>query len=315
MTADPEAVRKVVVVADPIDAGAIEFLGHTLTVVDVSKDPAKLPEALSRAHGLLVRSRTRVDAKLLEAAPALKVVGRAGVGVDNIDVLAAHRKGVLVVNAPGAASTSVAELTVGLMIAVLRNLGSHVPALKGGKWTKGTNGLELSGRTAGLVGYGRIAWEVARRLTALGVRVQAYDPYVSSTSDGTKLVPLDELLATSDLVSLHAASTGTNRHMIDAPAIAAMKKGAVLVNVARGSLVDEAALLAALDSGHLYGAGLDVFEEEPPRNKALLQHPGVVAVPHIGASTREAQLRAGMTVAEDILRVLGGEEPRFPVHV
>lgn len=307
--------RAVVVVADPIDAGALEFLRKSVEVRDVSKEPDKLITSLHEAQGLLVRSRTKVDAKLLESADSLKVVGRAGVGVDNIDVLSAHRKGVVVVNAPGAASTSVAELTLGLIIASARNFGAHLPALKSGSWTKGTNGLELEGRTAGLIGYGRIAREVARRLKALGVNVQAYDPYVSSTNDGTKLVQLDELLKTSDIISIHAALTDSNKHMFNAAAFGKMKKGAILVNVARGPLVDEAALVAALDSGHLHGAALDVFEEEPPHNERLLSHPKVVVVPHIGASTGEAQLRAGMTVAEDIVMVLNGEEPRYPVHV
>ncbi len=304
-----------VVIADALDASAIDLLKEHFEVLDVSKEPGRLPEAMAQARGLLVRSRTKVDAALLEKAPALEVIGRAGVGVDNIDVLAAHKRGIVVVNAPGAAAQSVAELTVGLLVAIARDFGSHIPSLKEGKWTKGTNGLELSGRTVGLIGYGRIGREVAKRLRAFGMKIQAYDPYVTKADDGTSLVSLDDLLATSDVVSLHAAAMSGNQYLLDRAAFARMRKGVLILNVARGKLIEEAALIEALESGRVAGAGLDVFEEEPPRNPKLYQHPKVVGVPHIGASTREAQEKAGRTVAEDVLRVLQGETPEFPVHV
>ncbi len=304
-----------VVVADALDESAVALLRSHFEVVDVSKDPAKLGEAVATARALLVRSRTKVDAALFEKAPVLEVVGRAGVGVDNIDVLTAHRKGVIVVNAPGAAATSAAELTVGLLIAVARDFGSHIPALKQGQWTKGMNGFELHGRTAGIVGYGRIGREVGKRFRALGMRVIAHDPFVQRTDDGTTLVSFDELLSMSDVISIHATFVNSSEHLFRAETLGKMRKGAVLLNLARGRFVHEGDLLAALESGHLGGAGLDVFEEEPSKNTKLLQHPHVVAVPHIGASTREAQERAGRTVVEDVIRVLKGESPEFPVHV
>lgn len=307
--------RPKIVVADKLDSKALEALAKEAEVVDVSANPAGLVEALKGASGLIVRGRTQVDAKLLEAGRDLQVIARAGVGVDNIDVLAAHRHSILVVNAPAAASNSVAELTMGLVIAAARDLGSHLPALKQGKWTKGTNGMELSGRKIGFIGYGRIGREVAARARAFGMSPQAYDPYVTANRDGTPLVDLDQLLATSDVVSLHAALTDHDRHLIDRASLAKMKRGAILVNVARGPLVDEQALLEALDSGQLAAAALDVFEEEPPKNQKLLLHPKVVATPHIGASTHEAQERAGMTVVQDVLRVLHGESPEYPVLV
>jgi D-3-phosphoglycerate dehydrogenase len=302
-----------IVIADPIDASALKLLSGSMEVVDVSADPTKLMAAMPEAVGLLVRSRTKADQKLIDASPKLKVIGRAGVGVDNVDLAAAAKKGIVVVNSPAAASTSVAELTVGLMVAAARNFGNHVPSMKQGKWSKGGNGLELSGRTVGFVGYGRIAREAAKRLKAFGMKVQATDPFISSTPDGTPLVSLDQLLSSSDIVSLHANVTDSNRHMLNRDAFKKMKKGAILVNVARGALIDEEALLEALDEGKLTAAALDVFEEEPPKNPKLLSHQLIVATPHIGASTKEAQQRAGLMVAEDVLRVLKGEKPVCPV--
>lgn len=311
----PSKAGPIVVVADKVDAKAIELLSREATVVDVSAKPGELAASLAHAAGLMVRGRTKVDQKLLEKAPKLQVVGRAGVGVDNIDVLAAHHHSVVVVNAPSAASVSVAELTIGLMVAAARNLGSHLPALKSGQWTKGVNGFELAGRKVGFIGYGRIAQEVAARAKAFKMTTQAYDPYVTVTKDGTPLVPLEVLLATSDIVSLHANLTESDRHILGPEAFQQLKKGAMIVNVARGPLIDEAALLAALEAGTVSAAALDVFEEEPPKNVKLLSHPKVVVTPHIGASTEEAQEKAGLLVAEDILRVLRGEHPDFPVHL
>lgn len=308
------ASSSVVVVADPLDAAALELFGAGTEVVDATAGAAALADVVGRAHALLVRSRTKVNADLLARAPSLKVIGRAGVGVDNIDMAQATRRKIPVVNAPAAATTSVAELTVGLLISVARDFGSQVPKLKGGEWAKAGNGRELAGRTVGFVGYGRIAREVGARLKAFGMQLQAHDPFLTSSPDGIALRPLDDLLATSDVVSLHANLTPENRHLIDAPRLARMKAGAILINVARGPLVDETALLQALESGHLGGAGLDVFEAEPPKDTRLLAHPRVVATPHIGASTHEAQARAGRTTVEEVLKVLRGESPQFCVN-
>jgi D-3-phosphoglycerate dehydrogenase / 2-oxoglutarate reductase len=299
---------RLVVVADPIDVAALDRLrAGPCRVVDASADPASLPGHLAEAWGLIVRSRTKVTDSLLARAPRLALVARAGVGVDNIDMAAAGRRGVRVVNAPAAATASVAELAVMLALLLVRDAAPQVAAVRAGRWERGTHGHELAGRTVGFVGYGRIAREVARRLAPFGVRCLAYDPFVPSAVDTTELVPFDDLLARSDLVSVHAALTAENHHLLDARAFERMKPGAYLLNVARGALVDEAALLAALNSGRLAGAALDVFEVEPPMNRALVEHPHLIATPHVGASTEEAQRRAGFDTVDEVLRALAGE--------
>jgi D-3-phosphoglycerate dehydrogenase / 2-oxoglutarate reductase len=297
-----------VVVADPIDAGALALLREgPCTVVDVSADPKQLAGRLPSAWALIVRSRTKVDRSLLAQAPSLKLVARAGVGVDNVDMEAAGARGISVVNAPSGATASVAELSVALYLLLVRGLLPKVLSTRAGQWERGTSGGELGGRTVGFVGYGRIAREIARRLVPFGARTVAYDPFVTRPVDATALLPLDDLLATSDIVSVHAALTPENRHLIGVRAFERMKAGAFLVNVARGALVDEAALLAALDSGRLAGAALDVLEVEPPMNRTLVEHARVIVTPHLGASTPEAQQRAGSEVAEEVLRALRGE--------
>ena len=294
-----------VVVADPIDRDALETLrAAPCRVVDVSAEPGLLAGQLGTAWALIVRSRTKVTADLLARAPHLGLVARAGVGLDNVDLRAARARHIEVVNAPQAATTSVAELTVALMLLVVRGLAGPIAATRAGRWERGTHGHELSGRTVGLVGYGRIAREVARRLGPFGVRCLAFDPFVARSGDATEMRPLNDVLAAADIVSLHAALTPENRHLIDAAALARMRRGSYLVNVARGALVDEEALLGALASGHLAGAALDVFEIEPPTRSELLSDPRVVPTPHLGASTEEAQRRAGADVVAEVLRVL-----------
>ncbi|HTT73318.1 MAG TPA: hydroxyacid dehydrogenase [Thermoplasmata archaeon] len=298
----------VVVVADPIDPVALARLGAgPCRLVDASADPATLPDRLGEAWALVVRSRTKVTAALLDRAPRLGLVARAGVGVDNIDVAAAHARGIRVVNAPRAATTSVAELTVALCLVLVRGLAPQFAATRAGRWERGALGHELAARTVGFVGYGRIAREVARRLAPFGASAIAYDPFVAAPVDATELVPFDRLLERADLVSLHAALTPENHHLLDARAFDRMKRGAYLVNVARGALVDERALLAALNDGRLAGAALDVFEVEPPMERALLEHPRVIATPHLGAATVEGQERAGADTVDEVLRALRGE--------
>jgi D-3-phosphoglycerate dehydrogenase len=295
----------IVLIGDPIDAEALARLSDgRCRVVDGTAGAAALEPHLSTAWGLVVRSRTKVNAALLARMPALKIIARAGVGVDNIDMAAATAAGVRVVNAPTAASVSVAELTVALYLLLVRELVGPITDTRAGGWKRGTHGHELSGRTVGFLGYGRIAREVAARARAFGMTPLAYDPFLQSTPDDTPLLPLDELLARSDIVSVHAALTPENRHLLDAARLGRMKKGAWLVNVARGALVDETALLAALNEGRLGGAALDVFEVEPPTRTELLQHPRVLPTPHLGASTHEAQARAGTQVVEELLRAL-----------
>jgi len=297
-----------VVVADPIDAAAVERLrSGPCRVVDASKDPASLPGHLADAWALIVRSRTKVTAALISSAPNLQLIARAGVGVDNVDMAAAGARHVRVVNAPAAATASVAELAIALYLLLVRGLFPQIVATKDGRWERGTHGRELSGKTVGFVGYGRIAREVARRLAPMGAASVAFDPYVPAPVDSTELLPFEALLSRADVVSVHAALTPENHHLLDARAFDRMKSGSYLVNVARGPLVDEAALLAALKSGRLAGAALDVFEVEPPMNRELLMHPNVIATPHLGASTAEAQRRAGFDTVDEVLRALRGE--------
>jgi D-3-phosphoglycerate dehydrogenase / 2-oxoglutarate reductase len=297
-----------VVVADPIDAAAIERLrSGPCRVVDASMDPASLLGHLGEAWALVVRSRTKVTAALISSAPHLQLIARAGVGVDNVDMAAAGARHVKVVNAPAAATASVAELAIAFYLLLVRGLYPQIVATKDGRWERGTHGRELSGKTVGFVGYGRIAREVARRLVPMGATSVAFDPYVPAPVDSTELLPFEDLLGRSDLVSVHAALTPENHHLLNARAFERMKSGAYLVNVARGALVDEAALLAALKAGRLAGVALDVFEVEPPMNRELLMHPNVIVTPHLGASTAEAQRRAGFDTVDEVLRAVRGE--------
>lgn len=304
-----------IVIADSVNPGALQLLSTgPCRVVDASGDPGSLASQLGPAWGLVVRSRTKVTGALLAQAPNLRVVARAGVGVDNVDLPAATARRVFVVNAPTAATTSVAELTVTFALMLVRDLFGQIRATKHGKWNRGLHGAELSGKTVGLVGYGRIGREVARRLRAFGASVVAFDPLLTASPDETPLVAFDELLSRSDVVSLHAALTPENHHLLNADRMSKMRRGAYVINVARGALIDETALLAALGSGQVGGAALDVFETEPPTQEALLSHPNVIPTPHLGASTPEAQHRAGVQVAEELLRLLRGEEPLYLVN-
>jgi D-3-phosphoglycerate dehydrogenase / 2-oxoglutarate reductase len=304
-----------VVIADPIDPTALQLLAQgPCRVLDASGDPTSLPAQLESAWGMVVRSRTKVNESLLSDASHLRVVARAGVGVDNVDLRAATARKVLVVNAPTAATTSVAELTVTFALLLVRDLYGTIQATKAGRWERGLHGAELSGKTVGLIGYGRIGREVARRLRSFGAVVVAFDPILPRSPDETPLLSLDELLARSDVVSLHAALTPENHHLLNGERLARLRRGAFVINVARGALIDEEALLVALNSEQLAGAALDVFETEPPARTALLTHPHVIATPHLGASTPEAQHRAGVQVAEELLRLLRGEEPLYLVN-
>jgi len=264
-------------------------------------DPGRVQEALATADALLVRSKTRVTAALLDLAPMLKVIGRPGTGVDNVDLAAATRRGVVVMNTPAGNSVSAAEHAMGLLLALLRNIPQANSSVRQGKWDRHLfTGAELKGKTLGIIGYGKIGTEVAKRALGFEVEVLVYDPFVSETlarEQSIRLVSLDDLLLQSDIVTLHAPVTGATRNLINAGSIAKMKDGAFLVNAARGELVDEEALLAALRSGKLAGAAIDVFVNEPKPNAALISLPNVVATPHLGASTVEAQEKVGYEIA------------------
>ena len=277
--------------------------------IDDSSEAA-FRDVLRRSHGLIVRSATKVRSDLLAEAPALRVIGRAGVGVDNIDLAAATERGIAVLNAPAGNTVSAVELTLALILALARRVSEADASMREGAWQRSRfKGVELRGRTLGLVGAGRIGGEVARRCQAFGMRVVAFDPYLTSERAEDlgveRAEDLDAVLERADVLSLHVPLTDATRGMIDARALERMKKNAFLVNVARGGIVDESALAEALRSGRLAGAALDVFEREPlEEESALRAAPNIVLTPHLGASTSEAQERVATEVSEGVRAAL-----------
>jgi D-3-phosphoglycerate dehydrogenase len=296
-----------IVVADDLPASALEILrAEAGWIVDArsGRPPAALAADLADADALLVRSATKVDSRLLEAAPSLRIIARAGTGVDNVDVTAASARGILVVNAPGANSISVAEHACALMLALARSVPAADRAMKDGKWEKRRFlGTEVRGKTLGIAGLGRIGQEVAQRARGFGMRVVAHDPYISkevAASLGAELMSLDELCATADYITLHLPATAETRHVFNDDRFSRCKPGLRLINTARGELIDGAALHRAIASGNVAGAALDVFEKEPPTDWSLAQLPQVIATPHIAASTEEAQELVGVETAATV---------------
>jgi D-3-phosphoglycerate dehydrogenase / 2-oxoglutarate reductase len=301
-----------VLVAEPLAPAAIELLASRYEVdARDATTPEELLTAVADADALIVRSATQVTAEVLAAGPKLKVVGRAGIGLDNVDVQAATRAGVMVVNAPTSNIISAAEHTIALILAQVRNVPRADEALRAGRWERSRfSGTELYGKTLGIVGLGKIGTLVAHRMLAFGMRLVAYDPYVSrdrAAQMDVELIGLDELLERSDVVTVHLPKTPETLGLIGAERLARMKKGARLVNVARGGLIDESALADAIRSGHLGGAAVDVFVTEPTTSSPLFGLDGVVVTPHLGASTAEAQDKAGVTIAEQIMLALDGQ--------
>ena len=296
-----------ILIADNVSERAVKLLRaeKSWEVVFLPKKAnATVEEEIQDADALVVRSATKATAALLERAGRLRVIGRAGSGVDNVDLDAATKKGIVVMNTPGGNAVSVAEHTLGLILALARHIPEADSLLKRGQWEKKKlTGIELRSKTLGLVGFGSIGREVARLAQAFGMSVLASDPFVSSRlaeEQGVKLVSLEELLKESDFLSLHAAATAENHHMLNARTLALAKPGLRVVNCARGELINQADLLAALESGQVGGAGLDVFETEPPKDARLLNHPRVIATPHIAGSTEEAQEIVGIRIAEQV---------------
>src|SRR6516164_11299476 len=295
-----------ILVADNIAENALNLLRAQAPwqVVYLPQTKTPVGEEIREADALLVRSATKVTPTLLEHATRLRVIGRAGVGVDNVDLDAATKKGIVVMNTPGGNAASVAEHTLALLLALARRVPQADRSLKEGRWEKKAfTGVELRGKTLGLIGLGKIGTEVVRLAQAYQMEVIAYDPYVSSLIAGeqnVKLVSMEELLKASDFVSLHASATPETHHLLNARTLALAKPGVRIVNCARGELIDEADLLAALETGHVAGAGLDVFETEPPPDLRLAAHPHVIATPHIAGSTEEAQEIVGIRIAEQV---------------
>jgi D-3-phosphoglycerate dehydrogenase len=304
--------KPVVLIAEELSPATIDALGPDFEIRNCNgADRAELLPAIADVDAILVRSATKVDAEALAAAGKLKVVARAGVGLDNVDVKAATERGVMVVNAPTSNIVSAAELAVALMLAAARNVSPAHAALRDGVWARSKySGIELYEKTAGIVGLGRIGVLVAQRLSAFGMKVIAYDPYVQAgraAQMGVRLVDLDTLMAEADFLTVHLPKTPETVGLIGADALSKAKKELVVVNAARGGIVDEDALYAALKEGRIAAAGLDVYAKEPCTDSPLFTLDNVVATPHLGASTDEAQEKAGIAVAKSVRLALAGE--------
>ena len=309
---DPLVSKPVVLIAEKLSPATIAALGPDFEVAYVDgTDRAALREALASAAAVLVRSATQIDAEALSWAPQLQVVARAGVGLDNVDIKAATQAGVMVVNAPTSNIISAAELTVAHILGLVRHLPRAHASLAAGEWKRSSfSGTELYEKTIGIVGLGRIGALVADRLRGFGVELIAYDPYVTSARAqqlGVRLVSLEDLVAEADVLTIHMPRTPETLGMIGAEELKAMKPTAYVVNVARGGLIDEAALVEALAAGEIAGAAIDVFMAEPPADTSLTGLPNVNVTPHLGASTAEAQEKAGVAVAKSVRLALSGD--------
>ena len=306
------ATRPVVLLAEKLAPSAVALLGDDVEIrhVDGTDRPALLA-ALADADALLVRSATKVDAEALAAGTRLKVVARAGVGLDNVDVPAATARGVMVVNAPTSNIVSAAEHAIALLLSAARHIPAADASLRQGQWKRSSfTGVELSGKTVGIVGLGKIGQLVAQRLASFDVALVAYDPYISparAAQLGIELLTLDDLLGRADMISIHLPKTPETVGLIGKDQLALTKPGVIVVNAARGGLIDEDALAEAVRSGHVGGAGIDVYLTEPTTASPLFELERVVVTPHLGASTDEAQEKAGIAVARSVRLALAGE--------
>ena len=307
-----------ILITDGLDAKGQSILRDSATVDDKSGISAdNLLKTIPEYDALIVRGRTKVTASVMEVGSKLKAIGRAGVGVDNIDLEAAKKHGIAVVNAPVSTSLAVAELTFGLMLALARELPRADSGMKQNKWLKKElEGVELNEKTLGVIGFGRIGVEVGKRATVFGMNVIAYDPFLPEDEikkRGAEPASLQDLYAWSDFISLHMPLTVDTRDMIGPLAFSQMKDGVRIVCAARGGIIDESALVEALNNGKVAGAALDVFSVEPPGLTEAVSHPRVIATPHIGAQTAEAQSRASEDIAYEVLSALRGESLRWRV--
>jgi D-3-phosphoglycerate dehydrogenase len=307
-----------ILLTDGLEENGKEILRKSAEVVE--KPTISADELLAQVENydaLIVRGRTKVTPAILAAGKKLKVVGRAGVGVDNIDLASAREHKITVVNSPLATTVAVAELTMGLMLSAVREVARADAGLKAGKWLKKElEGTELYGKTLGVIGYGRIGASVGQRAKAFEMKVLGYDPLIPGDqiqARGAEPASLDKLLAQSDIITMHLPLTDQTRSMLDDSAFAKMKKGVYIICAARGGVIDEAALLAALNSGKVAGAALDVYATEPTGATELVCHPKVVGTPHIGAQTVEAQTRAAHDIAEEVLAALADQPLRWKV--
>ncbi len=295
---------KKVLVADPLDPESFEKLKSIPNLeitLKTGMDEDEFVKTIPEFHAVVVRSASKVTEKVIAAASNLELIVRAGIGLDNIDVAAAKEKGIRVANTPAATTISVAEHTFGLMLATVRNHGKANLSMKAHKWEKKAfSGTELYEKTLGIIGGGRIGLDIAKRALAFGMKVLVYDIIQVQTDLDVQQVELDELLTSSDMITLHLPLSEKTKHLISDKEFARMKDGVILINASRGGIVDEKALLAALESGKVRAAALDVFEKEPPDDFSLIDHPNVMATPHIGAAAKEGQKRAGFEVVNII---------------
>jgi len=307
-----------VLISDSVDQAAVELLrqadGFTVTAPG-GMSRAETLAAITAADALIIRSATTADAELLAAAPNLKVIARAGVGVDNVDLAAATRQGIVVMNTPDGNTIATAEHAFGLMLALARHIPDSEISMRSGKWDRKTfMGVELRGKTLGIIGFGRIGRAVAKRALAFEMIVITSDPYIPADvaeDFGVELVDLDTLYARSDFITLHSVITDETRNMINAVSLAKMKRGVRIINAARGALIDERALAEAIKSGHVAGAALDVYSAEPPpTDHPLVGLPGVVHTPHLAASTTDAQINVAIEAARLVLDALQKGEYR-----
>ena len=309
-----------ILVADPIAQEGVERLVSANHEVDVKTglEPAALEKVIGGYEALIVRSETQVTASLIDAGENLQVVGRAGVGVDNIDLDAATRRGIPVVNAPTGNTVAAAEHALAMMLALARNIPQADASVRRGEWRRRDFiGVEVRNKTLGVIGLGKVGSEVARRAKAFQMRILAHDPFVPqefARNIGVELTDLDRLVAESDFITIHTPLTASTKQLLGPSQFEHLKPGVRIINAARGGLVDEALLDEALKSGRVAGAALDVFSSEPPKELALLENPHMVLTPHLGASTAEAQVEVALEVADQVLAVLAGASAAYTVN-
>jgi D-3-phosphoglycerate dehydrogenase len=310
-----------ILISDPITPAGVELFKQAGFEVEVKTDHTKeeLIAKIKKYDALIVRSQTKVTSDIIEVADNLKVIGRAGVGVDNVDVEAATKKGIIVLNAPDGNTISTAELTIAMLLALARNIPQAHASLKGGAWDrKSFTGAEISGKTLGIVGMGRIGTEVAKRMLAMNMTILAYDPFLTADkaeSLGVNLVELDRIITEADFITVHTPLTPETKGLFGVKEFARMKKGVRLINCARGGIYDEAALAEAIKNGQVAGAAIDVYPVEPPTDRSLIDLPQTVVTPHLGASTKEAQENVAVDVAIEVIKVLKGEAFKNAVNL
>ena len=300
-----------ILICDKLDSFAIQELNKMGTCIDISSEENKremLLEQIPDTDLVFIRSATSIDKEVIDAGVNLKIIARCGVGLDNVDIIEATKRGIHVTNSPEANIISVAELTVGLIIASARNLIKGNNSLKQKKWDRSAlTGIELYEKTLGFVGFGRVARLVASRMQSFGMKIVFFDPYIDESTQNETKLELDELLQQSDVVSLHVVKNKETINLISKEKLSLMKQDSIIINTSRGGVVDESEVLRLVDNGKLFSAALDVYEQEPPEYTTQLTESDSITLPHLGASTREAQLKAGSDTVQNVVSILNGD--------